>query len=86
MSSSFGKPIVNKMRKRYLVCGWMMLHIKMFQVRLRLQPRNSSLTSILSQAGKIFQSLPPAALNDIAGEEAFLIRLKAFNNSKGKTR
>ena len=48
----------------------------------------SSLTSILSQAGKIFQRLPSAALNDIAGKEEFLIRLKAFNNTKvrqGKT-
>ena len=42
----------------------------------------AKLTSILSQAGKVFQRLPSAALNDIAGEEEFLIRLKAFNNSK----
>jgi hypothetical protein len=41
-----------------------------------------TLTSILSEAGKIFRSISANALNDIAGNEEFLIRLKTFNNTK----
>jgi len=82
MSSSFGKPIVNKMRSASSV--WMddATYKDVSGTATFTAEETTSLTSILSQAGKIFQSLPAAALNDIAGEEEFLIRLKAFNNSK----
>ena len=82
MSSSFGKPIVNKMRSASGV--WMddATYKDVSGTATFTAEETTSLTSILSQAGKIFQSLPAAALNDIAGEEEFLIRLKAFNNSK----
>ena len=82
MSSSFGKPIVNKMKSVSSV--WMddATYKDVSGTATFTAEETASLTSILSQAGKIFQSLPPAALNDIAGEDAFLIRLKAFNNSK----
>jgi hypothetical protein len=41
-----------------------------------------NLTAILSMAGKIFQRMNPDALNSISKSDDFLIRLKAFNNSK----
>ena len=41
-----------------------------------------SLTSILSQAGTLFKSIPPAVLNDISEDDEFLMRVKTFNNSK----
>ena len=88
MTSSFGKKIINKMRS--IPSVWMddATYKDVSGTATFTAEETSSLTSILSQAGKIFQRLPAAALNDIAGKEEFLIRLKAFNNTKvrqGKT-
>ena len=88
MTSSFGKKIINKMRS--IPSVWMddATYKDVSGTATFTAEETSSLTSILSQAGKIFQRLPSAALNDIAGKEEFLIRLKAFNNTKvrqGKT-
>jgi hypothetical protein len=82
MTSSFGQSIVNKMRSVSSV--WMddATYKDVSGTATFTAEETANLTSILSQAGKIFQRLPSAALNDIAGEEEFLIRLKAFNNSK----
>ena len=82
MTSSFGQSIVNKMRSVSSV--WMddATYKDVSGTATFTAEETANLTSILSQAGKIFQRLPAAALNDIAGEEEFLIRLKAFNNSK----
>ena len=82
MISSFGQSIVNKMRSVSSV--WMddATYKDVSGTATFTAEETANLTSILSQAGKIFQRLPSAALNDIAGEEEFLIRLKAFNNSK----
>ena len=82
MTSSFGQSIVSKMRSVSSV--WMddATHKDVSGTATFTAEETANLTSILSQAGKIFQRLPAAALNDIAGEEEFLIRLKAFNNSK----
>lgn len=41
-----------------------------------------ALTAILSNAGKLFNSIPAAALNDISDNEELLIRVKTYNNSK----
>lgn len=41
-----------------------------------------NVTALLSQAGKIFQSIPAAALNDISDDEELLLRIKTFNNTK----
>ena len=88
MTSSFGKKIINKMRS--IPSVWMddATYKDVSGTATFTAEETSSLTSILSQAGKILQRLPSAALNDIAGKEEFLIRLKAFNNTKvrqGKT-
>ena len=82
MTSSFGQSIVSKMRSVSSV--WMddATYKDVSGTATFTAEETANLTSILSQAGKIFQRLPAAALNDIAGEEEFLIRLKAFNNSK----
>ena len=88
MSASFGKSIVDKMTSISSV--WMddATYKDVSGTATFTKEETSNVTSILSQAGKIFQKLPAAALNDIAGKQEFLIRLKAFNNTKvrkGKT-
>ena len=88
MKASFGKGIVNKMKSVPSV--WMddATYKDVSGTATFTKEETANLTAILSQAGKIFQKLPAAALNDIAGKEEFLVRLKAFNNSKvrqGKT-
>lgn len=82
MKSSFGKGIVNKMKSVPSV--WMddATYKDVSGTATFTETETKQLTSILSQAGKLFQKLPASALNDIAGENEFLIRLKAFNNSK----
>ena len=82
MTSSFGKSIISKMRSVSSV--WMddATYKDVSGAATFTAEETAKLTSILSQAGKVFQRLPANALNDIAGEEEFLIRLKAFNNSK----
>ena len=82
MTSSFGKSIISKMRSVSSV--WMddATYKDVSGTATFTAEETAKLTSILSQAGKIFQRLPAPALNDIAGEEEFLIRLKAFNNTK----
>ena len=88
MKASFGKGIVNKMQSVPSV--WMddATYKDVSGTATFTKEETANLTAMLSQAGKIFQKLPAAALNDIAGKEEFLVRLKAFNNSKvrqGKT-
>jgi hypothetical protein len=88
MKASFGKGIVNKMKSVPSV--WMddATYKDVSGTATFTKEETANLTAVLSQAGKIFQKLPAAALNDIAGKEEFLVRLKAFNNSKvrqGKT-
>ena len=88
MKASFGKGIIDKMKSVPSV--WMddATYKDVSGTATFTKEETANLTSILSQAGKIFQKLPAAALNDIAGKQEFLIRLKAFNNSKvrkGKT-
>jgi len=88
MKASFGKGIVNKMKSVPSV--WMddATYKDVSGTATFTKEETANLTAVLSQAGKIFQKLPAAALNEIAGKEEFLIRLKAFNNTKvrqGKT-
>jgi hypothetical protein len=42
----------------------------------------ADVTSILSQAGKVFQKLDAATLNAIKDDEELLMKIKTFNNSK----
>ena len=88
MKASFGEGIVNKMKSVPSV--WMddATYKDVSGTATFTKEETANLTAMLSQAGKIFQKLPAAALNDIAGKEEFLVRLKAFNNTKvrkGKT-
>lgn len=88
MTASFGQSIVTKMKSSPSV--WMddATYKDVSGTATFTKEETANLTAMLSHAGKIFQKLPPKALNDIAGENEFLIRLKAFNNSKvrkGKT-
>lgn len=82
MSASFGKPIVDKLASVSSV--WMddATYKDASGTATFTKKETDNLTSILSQAGKVFKLLPTAALNDIAGEKEFLVRLKAFNNTK----
>lgn len=41
-----------------------------------------NLTAILSKAGNLFNSIPAGTLNEISDNDEFLIRVKAYNNSK----
>ena len=88
MTASFGQSIVTKMRSSPTV--WMddATYKDARGTATFTKEETANLTALLSHAGKIFQKLPPKALNDIAGENEFLVRLKAFNNTKvrkGKT-
>ena len=88
MKASFGKGIIDKMKSVSSV--WMddATYKDVSGTATFTKEETANLTSILSQVGKIFQKLPAAALNDIAGKQEFLVRLKAFNNTKvrkGKT-
>ena len=88
MTASFGQSIVTKMKSSPSV--WMddATYKDVSGTATFTKEETANLTAMLSHAGKIFQKLPPKALNDIAGENEFLVRLKAFNNSKvrkGKT-
>jgi len=42
----------------------------------------AAITSILSNAGRVFQSIPALTLNRIAASEVFLTQIKTFNNTK----
>jgi hypothetical protein len=42
----------------------------------------ADVTSVLSQAGKVFQKLDAATLNAIKDDEELLMKIKTFNNSK----
>ena len=85
MKASFGQSIVNKMKESSSV--WMddATYKDVSGTATFTQEETANLTAMLSHAGKIFQKLPSKALNDIAGENEFLTRLKAFNNTKVRT-
>ena len=42
----------------------------------------AEITSILSQAGRVFQTIPALTLNRIAASDVFLTQIKTFNNTK----
>jgi len=42
----------------------------------------AAITSILSNAGRVFQSIPALTLNRIAASDVFLTQIKTFNNTK----
>jgi hypothetical protein len=46
------------------------------------EEETAEITSILSQAGRVFQSIPSLTLNRIAASDVFLTQIKTFNNTK----
>ncbi len=46
------------------------------------EEETAAITSILSNAGRIFQSIPALTLNRIAASDVFLTQIKTFNNTK----
>lgn len=42
----------------------------------------ASITSVLSQAGRVFQTIPALTLNRISASDVFLTQIKTFNNTK----
>jgi len=46
------------------------------------EEETAAITSILSQAGRVFQSIPALTLNRIAASETYMTQIKTFNNTK----
>jgi hypothetical protein len=46
------------------------------------QEETTAITSILSNAGRLFNTIPALTLNRIAASEVFLTQIKTFNNTK----
>ena len=82
MKASFGKSIVDKMIPSKSV--WMddATYKDVSGTATFTSDETRIFNSYLSLLGKIFKSLSPAALNRIAANPDFLIRLKTLNNSK----
>jgi hypothetical protein len=46
------------------------------------EEETAEITSILSQAGRVFQTIPALTLNRVAASETYLTQIKTFNNTK----
>jgi len=46
------------------------------------EKETADLTSILSQAGRLFTTIPALTLNKIASSETYLLQIKTYNNTK----
>lgn len=46
------------------------------------EKETADLTSILSQAGRLFNTIPALTLNKIASSETYLMQIKTYNNTK----
>jgi len=46
------------------------------------EQETAELTSILSQAGRLFNTIPALTLNKIASSETYLVQIKTYNNTK----
>jgi len=46
------------------------------------EKETADLTSILSQAGRLFNTIPALTLNKIASSETYLLQIKTYNNTK----
>ena len=46
------------------------------------EQETADITSVLSQAGRVFQTIPALTLNRIAASDVFLTQIKTFNNTK----
>jgi hypothetical protein len=82
MKASFGKDIVKNFKDIPSVWQDDATYKDVSGTATFTKSETDTLTSYLSNAGKLFRSIPAAAIDDIAGNEEFLMRLKTFNNTK----
>lgn len=82
MSADFGKPITRNLRKIKSVWAIDSMFRSVAGSATFTKRDSEEVTALLSEAGKIFRSIPPSTLNDIASNEDRLIRMKVFINSK----
>ena len=82
MSASFGKPIVNTLKKISTV--WMddATYKDVSGVATFTKQETAEITAILSQAGSLFTKINGRAMDDISSDQDFLMLLKNYNNSK----
>lgn len=82
LSASYNQPIANKLKKSKNVWSTGVLHKDVSGSLTMTVGETEQLSSLFSQAGKIFNTIPAAAFNDIAKNPELLIRIKTFDNSK----
>lgn len=82
MKASFGKGISSKLKKTGNVWHTDAMFRDVSGAATFTAADTKNLTAILSRAGSLFRTIPAAALNDISSNDEFLIRVKAYNNSK----
>jgi hypothetical protein len=82
MKASFGKEISSKLKKTTNVWHTDAMFRDASGAATFTADDTKNLTAILSRAGALFRTIPASALNDISDNDEFLIRVKAFNNSK----
>lgn len=82
MTASFDKPIVSKMNKVPSI--WMddATYKDYSGTATFTASETAVLTNILSNAGKMFQSIPPATLNAIKNDDELNMAVNTYNNSK----
>lgn len=82
MKASFGKAISTKLNKTSNVWHTDAMFRDVSGAATFTAADTKNLTAILSKAGSLFRTIPASALNDISENDEFLIRVKAYNNSK----
>ena len=82
MRASFGKNIADTLRDSSAVFSTDAEYKDVSGAATMTKKETAEVTKILSQAGKIFQSLDPKTLNGISADDELLLRVKTFNNTK----
>lgn len=82
MKASFGKAISTKLNKTTNVWHTDAMFRDVSGAATFTAADTKNLTGILSKAGSLFRTIPAAAMNDISENDEFLMRVKAYNNSK----
>ena len=82
MKASFGKPIASQLN--HVASVWMDdANYKDYSGTATFTAAETKhVTEMLSEVGKLFQSINPATLNAIKNDEDLLIAIKTYNNSK----
>lgn len=82
MRASFGKNIADTLRDSSAVFSTDAEYKDVSGAATMTKAETTEVNKILSQAGKIFQSLDPKTLNGISADDELLLRVKTFNNTK----